>query len=422
MSADSGASVTDSVSIAEAPAQGRASLLAPLRVRNFRNLWLGQGISLVGDQFKFVALSWLVLSLTGRSGALGTVLMLQAIPRSILMLVGGVASDRLRPRTVMLFSDVFRALVVGTIAVLTATGRITMAHLYVLALLFGIVHAFFFPAASAITPELVPADLLRPANAVNQVTNQIVLAAAPALAGFVIARVGTAGGFAVDATSFLVSALFLLLIVPPSRSVPRAQSPWRDFVDGVAFVRQRPLLLTMIVMASVFFFGYAGATYVGLPVLVKGPFASGPAGLGIVFSAYGGGALAGGILGGTVVGRRRGLLGALLIASTGILMMGIATTRHLWQAAVLLFLSGALLSWVGITFITLIQQLANRAYMGRVMGMFMFGIYGLYPVSYGLAGWIAEFVGVRTLFVLGGALILLSALLGLAVRDLRTME
>ncbi len=71
--------------------------------------------------------------------------MLQAIPRSILMLIGGVASDRLRPRTVMLLSDLFRAGVVGTIALLVATGRITMPSIYALALLFGIVHAFFSP-------------------------------------------------------------------------------------------------------------------------------------------------------------------------------------------------------------------------------------------------------------------------------------
>src|SRR3990170_8733123 len=195
------------------------TLLAPLRIRNFRNLWVGQTISLIGDQFKFVALSWLVLSLTERPGALGTVLMLQAIPRSVLMLAGGVLSDRLRPRTVMLFSDLFRAVVVGTIAALTATDRITLPAVYALALLFGIVQAFFFPAASAITPELVDARLLRPANALNPMANQNVLTAAPAAAGFLVARVGTAGGFAVDATSFLISALFLLFITAPPRPV-----------------------------------------------------------------------------------------------------------------------------------------------------------------------------------------------------------
>ena len=399
------------------------ALLAPLRVRNYRNLWIGQTISLVGDQFKFVALSWLVLTLTGRSGALGTVLMLQAIPRSILMLFGGVASDRLRPRTVMLFSDLFRAVVVGTIAALTATDRITLPAVYALALLFGIVQAFFFPAASAITPELVDARLLRPANALNQMANQIVLVAAPAAAGFLVARVGTAGGFAVDATSFLISALFLLFITAPPRPVRATpQSAWLDLVAGLRLVNGDPLLRTMIIMASVFFFGFAGATFVGLPVLAKGPLAAGPQGLGILFSASGLGALAGTLTAGAVAIRRRGVLSAALVVAMGLLMTLVATTQTVWQAAVLLLFSGAMSGWVGVTFVTLIQQRAPQGYVGRVMGMLMFGIYGLYPVSYALAGWISELTGVRLLFVLGGAMIVLSGLAGLSVRELRAVD
>lgn len=401
----------------------RAPLLAPLQVRNFRNLWLGQGISLIGDQFKFVALSWLVLSLTGRPGALGTVLMLQSIPRSILMLAGGVASDRLQPRTVMLLSDSFRALVVGTIAVLTVTGRITMPYLYVLALLFGIVHAFFFPASSAIIPDLVEPRLLAPANAINQMTNQVVLVAAPALAGMVIAAVGTAGGFFVDATSFVISALFLLLItVAPRPAHAGRQSAWRDFVEGLAVVRRDRLLRTMIVVASLFFFGYAGATYVGLPVLVKGPLGGGPKQLGLLFSASGLGALAGALTGGMVRIRRRGMTGITIIATVGLLLASVSRAPGVWQASAALFLAGGLLSWLGITYVTLIQQRAERAYMGRVMSMLMFGIYGLYPFSYGLAGWLSEVTGVRVLFVVGGALVFIAALLGLSARELRELD
>jgi MFS family permease len=378
---------------------------------------------MAGDQFKFVALSWLVLSLTGRSGALGAVLMLQAVPRSVLMLVGGVATDRLRSRTVMLASDLTRAAIEATIVLLIVTGRIAMTHVYALALLFGIVQAFFFPAASAMTPELIPPGLLRQANALTQVTNQILLAAAPAGAGFVIVLIRTSGGFAVDAATFVVSACFLLMIaMPPRRASGANRSPWRDFVEGLTFVRERSPLLTIIVMASVFFFGYSGATYVGLPVLVRGPFQSGPQGLGILFSAYGLGAFAGGVAGGTLQARRRGMMGTALIAGTGVLTAMISVTHSLWEAAGLLCLSGAAMSWVAITYVTIIQQRTDRAFMGRVMAMLMFGIYGLYPVSYGLAGWLAELIGVRALFALGGGLIGVSAILGFGVRELRALD
>ena len=398
------------------------TLLAPLRIRNFRNLWLGQGISLIGDQFKFVALSWLVLSLTGRSGTLGTVLMLQAIPRSVLMLAGGVVTDRIHPRSVMILSDLFRALVVGTIAALAWTQRITMPHVYALALLFGTVHAFFFPAQSAMIPELVPPGTLRQANAINQLTNQVVIAGAPALAGFVIAGVGVAAGFAVDTTSFLVSAAFLLLIRPPARHGDTRARPWAQFIEGLRYVRSDQVTLTTVVVASLFFFGYSGATFVGLPVLAKGPLAAGPLGLGALFSASGAGALVGGVIGGTRAVRRRGLTGNAVIILMGVLLGLISVAPTLGTAAGLLFLSGALMSWLGITFMTMLQLRTDRAYMGRVMATMLFGIYGLYPFSYGLAGWVSEAIGVRALFVAGGAMITAAGTLGLASRAMRQLD
>jgi MFS family permease len=238
-----------------------------------------------------------------------------------------------------------------------------------------------------------------------------------------IALAGTAGGFAVDSVSFLVSASFLMLIVAPrGRPDGSRQNAWRDFVDGLAFIRRDRVLMTMIVLASVFFFGYAGSTYVGLPVLVKGPFRAGPRELGILFSASGLGALAGGFYAGTRGARWRGRVAMALIAFTGALLAAMALARGVWEAALLLAVSGAVMSWVGITFMTAVQQRADRAYLGRVMGMMMFGIYGLYPFSYGLAGWLSELGGVRLLFALGGAVIIAAAAVGLAVPEMRDLE
>jgi hypothetical protein len=265
--------------------------------------------------------------------------------------------------------------------------------------------------------------MLRQANAVQQITMQVVMALAPAAAGFVIARAGTAAGFGVDAASFVVSAAFLtaLVLAPRDRAAARP-SAFRDFVGGLTYLREHRLLRYMIIMASVFFFGQAGSTYVGLPVLAKGPLAAGPGGLGILFSASGIGALVGGAVGGMVQLKRRGLIGSILIIAMGCVIAGIALTRSLWAAAGLLFFSGAAMSWVGITYMTIIQQSTDRAFMGRVMGLMMFGIYGMYPFSYGAAGWLSEAVGVHMLFVLGGALIVLAGVMGLVVREVRSLE
>src|SRR5262245_59136331 len=97
-------------------------ILQPLAIRNFRLLWLAEGVSLLGDQFHYVALSWLTLQITGSGLALGTVLMVSAIPRLLFMLVGGAISDRISPRTLMLASNLLRGVVVGILALLVAFG------------------------------------------------------------------------------------------------------------------------------------------------------------------------------------------------------------------------------------------------------------------------------------------------------------
>src|SRR5262245_9081668 len=121
---------------------------SPLRVRNFRLLWIGESISLLGDQFYMIALPWLVLQLTGSALALGVVLALAAIPRALFMLIGGAFVDRFSPRAVMLASNLARFVLVGILSVLVLTNTIRIEMLYVFALAFGLADAFYFPAQS----------------------------------------------------------------------------------------------------------------------------------------------------------------------------------------------------------------------------------------------------------------------------------
>src|SRR5438105_12079298 len=112
----------------------------------FRKLWLATALSLFGDFFNYVAMAWLVLQLTGSSLALGTVLLVQALPRAVLMLVGGALADRLSSRMTMLGSMGLRAVLVAALAVFALTGRIQIWEVYGFAAMFGIVDAFFMPA------------------------------------------------------------------------------------------------------------------------------------------------------------------------------------------------------------------------------------------------------------------------------------
>jgi len=138
----------------------------------FRKLWVGTMLSLFGDFFSYIAIAWLVLQLTGSSLALGTVLVAQALPRGILMLVGGALADRISPRMTMLGSMGLRAIFVAPLAVLVLTGRVQMWEVYAISIVFGIVDAFFMPARQSILPKVVADHELEPGNAVLNVTMQ----------------------------------------------------------------------------------------------------------------------------------------------------------------------------------------------------------------------------------------------------------
>src|SRR5262249_18742292 len=111
---------------------------SPLSVRNFRLLWIGESVSLLGDQFYMIALPWLVLQITGSALALGTVIALGGIPRALFMLIGGALVDRFSPRTVMIVSNAVRLVLVALLAVMVLTNTIRLEMLYLFALAFGL--------------------------------------------------------------------------------------------------------------------------------------------------------------------------------------------------------------------------------------------------------------------------------------------
>ncbi|HFQ92712.1 MAG TPA: MFS transporter, partial [Anaerolineae bacterium] len=130
----------------------RPSVRDVFRLRNFKLLWLGEAVSLIGDQFYLLSLPWLVLQMTGDALTVGSILALAGIPRAIFMLVGGALTDRFSPRTIMLVSNILRLGLISLLAVLVIGGIIQLWMLYIFALLFGLADAFFYPAQSSIVP------------------------------------------------------------------------------------------------------------------------------------------------------------------------------------------------------------------------------------------------------------------------------
>ncbi|HEV2904649.1 MAG TPA: MFS transporter, partial [Pyrinomonadaceae bacterium] len=194
---------------------GRARNLAgsrPLASRDFRLLFVGQAVSLLGDQFYLVALLWLVLQTTGSDLAVGTIMMAATIPRMVFLLVGGAVSDWLSPHKLMVASNAFRSLVCAILTVLVLLKTVSLWQLFVLAAAFGTLDAFFAPALKSFIPALLDDETLVAGNSLLQGSNMLAKVIGPSLAGFVIAVAGTAMAFALDTISFVFVTACLLLM------------------------------------------------------------------------------------------------------------------------------------------------------------------------------------------------------------------
>ncbi len=415
-------------------APNSGSVRALLALSNFRLWFSGQATSLLGDQFHNIAAPWLVLALTNDPIALGTVLALGGVPRAILVLVGGAATDRFSPRGIMLASDLIRLGLTTLLAILTFAGLINLWMLYAFALAFGMVSAFFYPASGAILPGIVDKNALQPANAFSQAAMQLINFFGPALAGAVIAALSYATGskligvgfaFAVDAFTFLVSVVTLWLMVAP-RAARSAQAAagnmWASIRAGLTYAWNDGLLRLFFVIIAVINFFFLGPLVVGVPVLANQRLAEGAAAFGIIMSAYGGGNLLGIIASGAVK-QTRGLnwvaAGVICAFGPGLALLGIL--NNTWLGAALMFVLGIGNGYISIILITLLQRRTPGEMLGRMMSLLMLTNIGLAPISQAVAGAVSKLT-LEGLFVGAGACILATGLWSAAQPALKQMD
>lgn len=426
--------------IQEKPTEnGPQTIKSILEIRDFRLLWLGEGISLLGDQFGFIALPWLVLQLTGDAFAMGTVLAIMGIPRAIFMLFGGALTDRFSPRMLMLWTNIVRMFLVAVLAVIILMNMTQLWMVYLFALLFGLADAFFYPAASAIVPTVVPKHQLQLGNSITQGTAQLSVFLGPALAGLVIALFATNGdadgvpdlrgiglAFALDAITFFLSALMLKLMRSRKTAVSDAtkqQSVWQSIKEGLAYVwHDETLRMVFIMVAALTVLSVAPLT-IGVPVLADERMPNGAAAFGILMSAYGAGSLLGILLSGVLPKPPAAQLGTVLftaVAGMGLLMAGLAFATTLLFAGGLLFLTGLLDGWVIIQFTTWLQMRSPEALLGRVMSLLMFAFVGLSPIATTLFGALIEW-NYTAVVLISGILLSLTALIAAFQPSIRNM-
>lgn len=405
------------------PRRAPWSVLASAR---FRNLWIATTLSWFGDFFSYVAMAWLVLQLTGSSLALGTVLVVQALPRAALMVVGGALADRISPRLTMLGSMGLRALAVAPLSVLVLAAHAQMWEVYAISAIFGVVDAFFVPARPAILPRIVEDSELEPSNAVLNVTTFSTMILGPVLGGLIVAAWGIAWAFAADAACFAVGFLFILwLRVAPlatSTDAKPHEGLGAQIAAGLRYAWSDVGIRVLLIVIAVLDFAANGALNVGLPTLAHGRFHAGPQGLGILLGAWGVGATAGAVAGGVIPPPRR--FGWMLIAICfwfAVGFGGLGLVPSLPFAATLIVLP-ALASGAANTYgVSWLQRRTNPEMQGRVMSLVMLASMGLTPIAFAAAGALAQ-LNPTYLFLIAGGMMLLCGIGTIASRTVRSLS
>ncbi len=381
-----------------------------MRIRDFRLLWSGLTVSLVGDGVFYVALAWQVYELSNAPTALSVVGVAMTVPQVAFLLLGGVLSDRMDRRRIMLAADVTRGVAVGAIGLLSLSGHLKLWHVAVLAAVYGAGAAFFGPAFDAIVPDIVPADLLGEANALEQFVRPIALRmGGPALGGALIAVWGSGGAFLVDAGSFLVSAAFLLAVrgrgAPARADSEPPPSALREIREGYTYVRSHVWLWGTFVAASFAYLLFMGPTEVLLPFVVRNDLGGSAGDLGMVFAVGGIGAVAASLVMGQRGQPRRHMTFVYTtwaVATFAVAGYGLATLP--WHLMAACFVFNALESAGTIVWSTTKHRLVPPALLGRVSSYDWFVSIGLLPVSFALTGPAAALLGARGALVAAGVL------------------
>jgi MFS family permease len=388
------------------------AMFAALRVRNYRLFASGQVVSLVGTWMQRVAQDWLVLELSGGSPvALGVAAALQFGPTLLLSLWGGAIADRYDKRRLLMGLQVGMGACALVLGVLDVGGLVTLTQVYVLCVLLGCISALDGPVRQSFAGEMVGSGALANAVALNSMTFNAARVVGPAVAGLLVAAVGTGWVFLLNAITFVAVLTGLALMRPAEMfAYARAHRERGAVLSGLREVRRHPDVVLLLVI--VFFVSTLGINFfVTLAIVARNVFGRGAESYGLLTSALAVGCLLGAFHAARRVGRprlRTVLLAAAVFgvceAAAGLMpsYLGVALLLIPTGAAQLLFTSAANAA---------IQLGVDESVRGRVMGLWMLVLLGGTPVGGPALGWLAEEFGGRAPLVLGGVASVLAAVI-----------
>lgn len=381
-------------------------ILQPLRVRDFRLLWTGMAASMLGDGIYLVAVAFQAYELDNDPSSLALVGLAWTGSMVLFLLLGGVMSDRFARRRVLMAADVVRAAALAGMGVLSVSGGLELWMLVALAAVYGAGEAFFGPSFSALIPEIVAADQLVQANAIEHSVRPLAQhMAGPAVGGVIVAAAGPGVGFLVDAGTFALS--FACLAAMRVREAPKERGPGtlREIRAGLAYVRTQTWLWATLAGASISLLVFWGPEEVLVPFVVKNEMGGDAGDFGMVLAFAGLGSAAGSFFMGRRDMPRRPVNATYLCFGLGPLPLCLyALATQTWHLMALGFVMSFAFGAGMVIWTTMMMTRVPRELLGRVTSLDWFVSIGLVPISLALTAPVSGAIGIDATFVVAGLL------------------
>jgi MFS transporter, DHA3 family, macrolide efflux protein len=399
-----------------------------LKTRDFSLLFWGQMTSQIGDSLNRVALLWFVYQLTGSAMKMVMIGLLQTIPPLILSPLIGVWLDRANKKTVMVWVDIARSVLVLLIPLLYAFDELTLERLYAAVFLLAIVSTVFGPALSASVPQLVRRDQLTAANALLQTTTNTGLLIGPLISGIGIALIGSQNVLYVDAVTFFISALCLIRMRMrplPTEHRQSARATWtQEMLAGIRFVYLEQTVLVLMVAAALYSLAASAFAFM-LPVFAEQNLSAGALEVGALWSALGAGMLAtptwlASLTQGDLHGRFTLIFRSMAVG--GFAMCGLSMlTAPLVAGALILIIGGSTALFMPIVW-GVLQEVTPAPMLGRVFTTFSTGSMASAMAGMAGFGWAADTMGPHvSLLGIGLVLLCTACLAALSCRRFRRL-
>ncbi|HWL39372.1 MAG TPA: MFS transporter [Gemmatimonadaceae bacterium] len=375
--------------------------------RNFRLFWIGQTVSLIGTWMQQVGQGWLALELTNSAFMVGLVAAGGTFPVLLFSLYGGIVADRRSKLRIVMVCQALLLLEAAALWWLTWTGRINVEWLLGLATLGGVISAFEIPARQALTVELVTREDLVDAIALNSGGFNLARIIGPSIAAIVLAKLGLAWCFGINALSyFAVLGSLTLIKLPPWAPVLSLVSPFEQLKQGLRYIRTTRVVSGIMGVVAIYsIFGFQYLTM--MPVVARDLLGTGASGYGALLTFVGVGALTGALLLAALGSRiRRGRLFGSTAFAFALLTILFAFVRSVPLAAVVLLFLGLTMLINGALANGILQSLVPDELRGRVMATYIFVYVGFTPFGSFIAGAIARVVGVEWAIFSGGVVML----------------